>query len=105
MGLTNNSGLGTELKLNVHMEPLDGHHLKDLDFHVTVYGSPGMSVHVEKKDTIEIDDDNFVVMLDSQALGSGHYYMRFTTYIPDSDFPDGLRTEVVTVDTGVVIIR
>lgn len=97
------SCLGTDFKINVHVEPIDGLHMDDYDFTCRFSVYTNRVVQVEKKDMIRVDQDNYVACIDSRKIGSGGVKMRFTAFIPDVDFPDGLRTEVETIYTGITI--
>ena len=97
--------IGTELKLNIHIEPMDSLTMDDYDFEVEVYCSPKKTIVVKKESTIRIDENNYVVLVDTNIVGAGDLKCKFTAWIPDGDFPDSLRTEVVSVDTGINIIK
>ncbi len=98
------STLGTVLKINIHMEELDGYHLADVDFHVKVSSVRTKKyVTIQKSSAIRIDDDNYIVVVDSLSLGLGRYYLTLYAQIPDIDVDGGLRLEVKTVDTGITI--
>lgn len=104
MALGENSVKGTEFKLNINMIPIDGKHLSDVDWKVEVFTENGHKrVTVEKKDAIKVDSDNYLIRIDSAVCGAGKYYVTLTAYIPDTDFPDGFRTERRTGFTGVTI--
>lgn len=36
------SGVGTDIKINVHMDPIGGYHIKDVEFIATVYSNTTM---------------------------------------------------------------
>ncbi len=97
------SSIGTELKINVHVEPIDGFHMSDYDFTCRFYIYANRYVELEKSEMIRMDDDNYIACIDSSKLGTGNIMMRIMAYIPDADFSDGFRTEVETVDTMVII--
>lgn len=97
------SSFGTEFKINVHVEPIDGLHMDDYDFSCRFYVYTNRVVRIEKKDMIRVDQDNYIACVDSSKLGIGAVMMRITAFIPDVDFPDRLRTEVETVSTGITI--
>lgn len=101
----NSPFLGTELKLNIHIEPIGSTTMDDYDFSVEVYCSVKRIVTVLKKDAIRIDENNYVILVDTTETGAGDLKCRVTAYIPDEDFADGLRTEVVGFDTGINIIK
>lgn len=97
--------LGTELKLNVSIQPIGEITMDDYDFIVELYCSPKNSIIVEKKDAIRVDSNNYIVLVDSMVLGAGNIKCKVTSYIPDSDFDDGYRTEVVGIDTKINIVK
>lgn len=101
----NSPFLGTELKLNINIEPIGSITMDDYDFEVEVYCSVKRIVIVPKKDAIRIDNNNYVILVDTMETGAGDLKCRVTAHIPDDDFADGLRTEVVGLDTGINIIK
>ena len=96
---------GTELKLNINISPIDNHSMSDYDFKVEVYCSPSFSITVLKEDAIKVDDNNYIILVDTMALGTGKVKLKVTAYIPDDDFSDYLRTEVAYVNTDIVISK
>lgn len=97
--------LGTELKLNVSIAKLDEFTMDDYDFNIEVYCSAKRIITKTKEDAIRIDENNYVILIDSAELGAGDVKCKITAYIPDYDFPDTLRTEIVGVDAGVTIVK
>lgn len=97
--------LGTELKLNINIEPIGELTMDDYDWSVEAYCSTRNTVVIKKKDAIRMDSDNYVILVDSAIIGSGDIKCRITAYIPDGDFHDGLRTEIVGIDTGITIVK
>lgn len=104
------SALGTEFKINVHVEPIDGYHMSDYDFECMLYVYTNKGVVFKKGDESvkQTDEDNYRICVsseDSAKIGKGAVKLKLTAHIPDGDFPDGLRTEVVDgICTGVTII-
>lgn len=98
-------GLGTELKLNLNIDPIGEITMDDYDFEVDVYCSLKKAHTVTKQDAIRVDENNYIICVDSALLGHGRVKMKVTAYIPDNDFDDGLRTEVVYMDTIIDIIK
>lgn len=101
------SALGTEFKLNVHLEPLDGFHMSDYDFEVALYVYTNRKVVFQKSKLKKVDDDNYLLMVetaDALRIGRGRINAEITAYIPDSDFSDGLRTEKLVLCTDVTAI-
>lgn len=111
-------GLGTEVKINVHIEPLasipteenpDKTKLSmvDYDFNVRFFTRPNKSVTIKKTDMIMEDDDNYIAVVDTSDLGAGVLQMVVTAYIPDGDAGiDNLRTEVTPpITTNIQITK
>lgn len=97
--------VGTELKLNINIEPIGEVTMEDYDFEVEVYCSSKRPVMATKKDMIRVDSNNYVVLVDTNEVGAGDLKCKVTAQVPDGDFPDLLRTEVVCIDTGINIIK
>ena len=97
--------LGTELKINVNIEPIGDVTMDDYDFVVEMYCSPKKVVTIPKSETIRMDDSNYVVIVDTEEVGAGDLKCKVTAQIPDGDFPDALRTEVVAINTNITIIK
>lgn len=97
------SSLGTEYKINVGMSPMGDIHLSNCDFEAKFYTGSMLSHIIKKEDMIQVDDDNFLALVDSTLTGQGELKMRMTIHLPDADFDDGVRTEVTVVNTGIVI--
>lgn len=98
--------LGTELKINVHVEPIDGLHMSDYDFECAFYIYRNKRVVIKKSEMKQVDEDNYIAMIDSEKaaiLGRGRLNMEITAYIPDGDFADNRRTEKADVCTELVI--
>lgn len=99
--------LGGEFKINVHVEPIDGYSMNDYDFQCSFYVYTNRVVTIKKEDMKMVDKDNFRAMIESDQclkIGKGMVNMEITAYIPDTDFPDGYRTEKAVTCTGVVIV-
>ena len=89
---------GTEFKVNINMTPIDGFHMADVGWEAMVFTETS-----QKDEAIKVDEDNYIIKVDSAILGAGKYYVTLTAYIPDADFDDGLRTERRTMFIGVKI--
>lgn len=100
---TNRPFFGTELKINVHIDPVDGMRMDDYFFKCDFFMFKNRMVTVGKEEMIRVDEDNYVALVDSSKTGSGALKMKVTAFIPDADMPDGERQEVVMVDTGITV--
>ena len=101
------SVLGTELKINVHVEPIDGLHMSDYDFECAFFVFANRKVVVKKSEMKKVDDDNYIALRDSvkgHQIGKGNINMEITAHIPDGDFDDGVRTEKAVSFTGITIV-
>ena len=88
--------IGTELKFRIEIEA-GGFSMVDDDFTVTIKRGSKQKVFA-KADLARDGEDNFYVFFDSAEFGSGMIQAVVTAYVPDTDFPDGLRTEVYLMD-------
>lgn len=96
---------GSEIKLNVGIDAIDQIHMKDYDFECEFYCFSNKKIVLKKEAMIMQDDDNYLAVLDSKILGKGMLKCKITAYIPDADCADGMRTEVLVMDTGIIITR
>lgn len=95
---------GTELKLSISIDPIQGLKMADYDFVVELFTTTAKIVSQPKAQLIKIDDDTFVARADTKLLGKGRVTCKITAFIPDGDFKDGKRNEVCIVDTGINIV-
>lgn len=98
-------GIGTEFKIKVQMEPIEGFALKDLDFTAAVHTDRyGKRKDYSKEDCIKIDDDTYAVPVNTADIGAGKYFITVTVYIPDTHFVDGTRKDVSVFPIGIEIL-
>lgn len=95
---------GTELKLNVSIEPIGGYSMDDYDFDVEFYCYSNRKVMLNKSALIKDDSNNYLAIVDTKNLGTGALKCRVTAQIPDADCNDGIRTEVLVLDTGIQVM-
>lgn len=99
-----NSVKGTIFKLNINLTPIDGFHLEDLEFTAEVFTDSSRKLVVIKKEAaFKVDEDNYILCVDSSDCGSGRYYVRLTVEVPDSQVVGGKRIERATMFSGVTI--
>ena len=96
---------GTEVKLNINIEPIDGIYMKDYDFVVEFFCNSlkPKKVVINKSEAIMIDSSNYIFCVDTANVGKGKLECKVIAYIPDGDFKDGKRTEVARLSTGIEI--
>ena len=103
-----------EYKIKVQVQPMDGQSIWDCDsFTCELYVTRERSVIFNKGDTNRVmrvsEDNNDQIKLivnkeDAQKIGYGVVKLKMTALVPDTDFEDGYRTEIIdNVCTGVVI--
>ena len=97
--------LGTRLKLNIYVAPIDGLTLDDYDFEIDVWTTGKKVLHYTKADTIKVDSNNRKIRVDTEELGAGDLKYKIRAIVPDSDFIDGVRPEVYMEDTGLKIVK
>ena len=95
---------GTEIKINVHIDPIGTLHMDAYDFECKFYIFPKKFVIVKKEDMVKVDEDNYLAIVDTTDLGIGRLHMTLTAQVPDYDFNNILRREIACVDTGIEII-
>lgn len=98
-------GFETDLKLNLNIESISGYTMDDYDFVVEVYCRESQKIEIFKKDAIRIDANNYVLLVNTKELGTGSIRCKVVVDIPDKDFSDGYRKEVVFIQTGLNIIK
>lgn len=94
---------GTEIKLNIHIEPIGSKTMDDYDFEVEFFCYANQSLIVQKKQMKRIDGSNYLCKVDTAKVGRGELKCKVTARVPDGDFEDNLRTEVAELMTGIKI--
>ena len=101
--------IGTELVINVNIEPINNIHMSNYDFTIKAFCNEKKVVTFNKGDwnCQKVDDDNYVILLDTNDVGAGKLKLIVTAYIPDDRFlseeNDGKRTEIIPINTGIPI--
>lgn len=95
---------GTQLKLAIKFESHENWVIGALDYTVEAFTSASSRIVFEKSDTIELDYDTFMVIVDTAKLSSGRLKLKVTFLIPDGDIlPSQKRREVEIIDTNIII--
>lgn len=97
--------IGTKFKLNVFIEPIDGVTMEDYDFEIDVWTSSKKVVHYTKEDTIKVDDNNRIILVDTEELGAGDLKYKVRALIPDGHFPERVRPEVYMKEIGIKVVK
>jgi hypothetical protein len=94
---------GSDLKLNIHIDPMDGITMDDYDFTIEILIGQSKSFLYKKSDCIRVDSDNYKLPLNTTGYGSGAMLIYIKAFIPDNDFDDGFRTEYCDLDPQISI--
>lgn len=95
--------LGTEKKISISVEPYEGMSMDDYDFKVEVF-TKGRPLTIPKANAKRKDKDNYAICVDTTKIGKGKVTLKLYAYIPDADFEDLLRTEIVVIDTKFEVV-
>lgn len=97
---------GTEVKINIHLEPIGELTMDNYAWTAEIYTMPSSKVvKVSKGEAIRVDEANYIVAVDTSETGTGELKVRIKAEIPDGDFGDGLRREIVVLDTDITVAR
>lgn len=91
MELNNKTYVGTEMKYKVTISAT-GFNINNDDWNIEVFR--GKTSRKFTKEECIHGLDGWYLCFDTTDFGPGLYYAILTAYVPDSDFPDGYRTEV-----------
>jgi hypothetical protein len=97
--------LGSQIVLNVCIEPIDGVTAKDYDFKVLVYCTPKRPVVNSKEELFTVDDNNYLMLVDTEDIGIGVITCKVEAMLPDGRFPNGVRREIKVINTGLNIVK
>lgn len=96
---------GTEVKININNEPIGKQTMDDYEWSVEAYAPRGRGkVTISKEQATRVDADNYIVVIDTAAVGVGDLYIKQTALIPDADLADKKRTEVDVQFSGITIV-
>lgn len=96
---------GTELKFNINIKPLGQLTMDDYYFECAVYCVSAKKLVIPKDHCIRQDDSNYIITVDTGYTGTGELKVQITAQIPDEDFHDDIRTEVIKLNTGITVIK
>lgn len=95
--------LGSELKLNIYIEPINGRTMDQYNFECEFYCHPNKRVKKVKQE-MQGTDAGYIAVIDSKELGIGNLTCKVTAYLPDTyGGSDGVRAEVSLVDLDICI--
>lgn len=80
--------------------------MKDYDFTICYYCNPQRVVAVKKANAVKVDDDTYLVHVDTRLTGIGQLRFAVEAIIPDTDYADIKRPEIIdNIDSGADVIR
>lgn len=88
--------VGTELKFAITITSPGFDMLTD-DFTVDILGRR-KRLHFDKEDLVVDENDQYYVCFDTAELGAGIIEAVITAFVPDDDFEDSIRKEVVKIE-------
>lgn len=97
--------VGTEYKVLLRIEPVDGVHMADMEFECMFYTRIQDPFVVKKSEMIKVDADNYIALVNTEGMSAGTLRNRMTVDIPDRDFPDDYRREIVDMVTDIKIAK
>lgn len=86
--------VGTELKIAINIE-CEGFDMNSDSWTARVVKGSKSIVCDKMQNSVKDENDNWYITIDSSILGSGIYYLVTEIDVPDDDFADGFRHEVV----------
>ena len=97
---------GSDFKLNLNIDKIEGKGMHDYDFYVELYTSNSKPYILKKEDLISLIDDkgeNVILPIESSKLGTGKLTVRVIVTLDDADFLNDKRTEIIVINTGIEI--
>lgn len=95
---------GTEMKFALSLTLPGSLTMDDVDFTAVFYFYPGRTQPIPKAEMERQDDGTYVCIVDTSRLGYGNTLKcQVTVGVPDASCEDGIRTEIITLDTGEYI--
>lgn len=91
---------GTQLKLFLNIEA-EGFDIVRDDFSVMIKTIRATKV-IEKSEMKISEEERYFFTIDTGELGTGEYIAYVTAYIPDEDFDEGIRREVIKLPLWTV---
>ena len=97
--------IGSQFKILIAATLPDDLKMMDVNFTVTVYNDDQKDQQkvYTKTECILTDDGDYVVLVDSEALGVGTYMVKVVFEIPDTDYPSGYRKEVIRINPNIKV--
>lgn len=85
---------GSDLKLNVSFDVGNGMTMDDVDFDCT-FSVGSKKFLIPKSGLVRLDSQNYLACIRANQLMRGQVICEVKVKVPDTDFDDGIRNEVV----------
>lgn len=86
--------LGSDLKLDVSFDPGNGLTMDDVDFEC-VFSVCSKKLLIPKSGLVRLDEHNYLACIKASQLMRGQVSCEVKVKVPDKDFEDGIRNEVM----------
>lgn len=98
--------LGTEVKLNLTIDPIGSNHMSNYDWEVKAWSNSRKYQNITSKEAYfsSGNSDSAIIEIDTAKLGAGQIKLKVTAKIPDGQSSGGYRTEVVVLNTNILIV-
>lgn len=101
--------LGTEIKLNIKIDPIENQTMDDFYWEVEAYTSSKKCVKLTSENAEHRigngDDVSYIMIVDTSILGVGDILCRITVHLKDSQIGNETRKEVVIINPDITIIN
>lgn len=95
--------VGTEFKVLIEIEPVDNVHMEQMEFQASFYTRIQNPLLIKKEDMLRVNADSYIALVDTTGMSAGALRNRMVVNIPDKDFGDDYRREIVDVGAGTRI--
>lgn len=97
--------LGADITLNISIEKINGFTMDDLDFKCLFFTTVGQYLQLDKSQLVRVDSSNYLACINTIDFSCGKLFMRVYVKVPDSNYKKMHRLEIVSVDTGVLLVK
>ncbi|WP_455639781.1 hypothetical protein [Parabacteroides sp.] len=103
---SNISVIGTEIKFALTLSLPVPFTMDDVDFIAKFYIYSDRVKEIRKTEMQREDKNTYICVLDTQSIGyGGRIKCQVEAYLPDNACPDGVRTEIIRLETDQSVIN
>lgn len=96
---------GSIIPFNISLTKFGPISMAQYDFTIYAFCSPQKIVEIPKGEALCVNDDNYMFWVDTSKTGSGNLRFTIKALIPDTDYPDKVRPEIVELDSGYKVVK